>query len=274
VGGACWNVARALSTLGVPAAFAGAVSQDDLGDELATSTEQAGLDLRFLQRVAKPPFLALVPSLHPPRYFFAGGDSADLAFEPERLPEGWFAAAEVLHFGSISLVRKPLADKLLRLARQASAAGKRITFDPNWRNLMDEAYQPIFRHMVGLASDIKVSDEDLSHLLPGLTSEAALATLLDWNPHLNILYTEGAKGMRLISTERQLDQPASAVNVADTVGAGDASMAGWIAATQDDRPSEQALAFAAASAACACSHAGAHSPTLAEVQLLMAKSAL
>ncbi|WP_028535490.1 carbohydrate kinase family protein [Paludibacterium yongneupense] len=268
VGGACWNVARAVASLGVAAAFAGAVSEDDLGEELAQATAAAGLDLRFLQRAAKPPFLALVPSQHPPRYFFAGGDSADLAFDPDSLPPGWLDAAEVLHFGSISLARQPLAERLLVVARAAHARGKRITFDPNWRNLMDEAYQPVFEQMVKLASDIKLSDEDLARLLPGLSAREGLARLLQWNPSARILFTEGEKGLRLVSAGQETVQPAYPVAVADTVGAGDASLAGWIVATltAPQTTITAALAFAAASAAVACLHAGAHSPTRDEVR--------
>ncbi|WP_024301895.1 carbohydrate kinase [Pseudogulbenkiania sp. MAI-1] len=270
VGGACWNVARAVASLGVPAAFAGAVSEDDLGEELAEATLAIGLDPRFLQRAAKPPFLALVPSQHPPRYFFAGGDSADLAFDPGHLPAGWLEAAEVIHFGSISLVREPLAGRLLAIARAARAAGKRITFDPNWRNLMDAGYRTTFEEMVRLASDIKVSDEDLAQLLPDCTTEAALATLLEWNPTLRILYTEGAKGLRLLTAQQATRQAAFSVTVADTVGAGDASLAGWIVATLDAPATAEALPFAAATAAAACMHAGAHPPSRAEVEALLA----
>ena len=83
-GGAPWNVARALSRLGVSSAFAGAVSSDSLGEELHRQTEAAGLDMRFIQRVHADPLVAIVPSSHPPRYFFAG--DADLHFDPEQLP--------------------------------------------------------------------------------------------------------------------------------------------------------------------------------------------
>ena len=54
-GGAPWNVARGLARLGVESAFGGAISQDGLGDEIAWQSETAGLDTRFLQRVAADP---------------------------------------------------------------------------------------------------------------------------------------------------------------------------------------------------------------------------
>ncbi len=59
-GGADWNVARVVATLGLPSAFAGSISLDRFGDELAALSEAAGLDMRFTQRYAKPPLLAMV----------------------------------------------------------------------------------------------------------------------------------------------------------------------------------------------------------------------
>jgi fructokinase len=51
VGGATWNVARVVEKLGIHSAFAGAISCDVFGDALWAASANAGLDLRFLQRV-------------------------------------------------------------------------------------------------------------------------------------------------------------------------------------------------------------------------------
>src|SRR5471032_1814229 len=89
VGGSTWNVARAMARLGVPTAFAGAISQDVFGDALWQASEAAGLDLRFVQRLAKSPLLAIVYRTDPPSYFFIGDDSADLHFDAAQLPQVW-----------------------------------------------------------------------------------------------------------------------------------------------------------------------------------------
>src|ERR1700758_4596800 len=68
-GGSCWNVARVGARLGVPTGFAGTVSHDVFGDELMRASAQAGLDLRFIRQVERPPLLAMVASRHPPQYF-------------------------------------------------------------------------------------------------------------------------------------------------------------------------------------------------------------
>jgi len=81
-GGACWNVARVASTLGVPTGWRGSVRDDLFGGELLRKSGEAELDPRFAQRVARPPLLAIVHELSPPRYFFVG--SADLTWSSTR----------------------------------------------------------------------------------------------------------------------------------------------------------------------------------------------
>jgi fructokinase len=109
VGGSTWNVARAMARLEVPTAFAGAISRDVFGDALWRASEAARLDLRFLQRHARSPLLAIVHRTDPPSYFFVGDDSADLHFDAAQLPDGWQAHCQWAHFGGISLAREPLA---------------------------------------------------------------------------------------------------------------------------------------------------------------------
>ncbi|MBP0598415.1 carbohydrate kinase [Herbaspirillum sp. LeCh32-8] len=269
-GGACWNVARAAARLGVATGYAGSVSSDVFGQELYTLTREAGLDMRFTQQHAKAPLLAMVTSTTPPDYFFIGDDSADLHFDPERLPAGWMDQARVLHFGCISLAREPLASRLLQVAQLAAMRGKKIAFDPNWRKLMDSpSYRILLREMLALAHYVKVSDEDLERLFPGDAN--AFATLRAMAPRAEILLTLGAQGMRLHKDEQVIEQSSYKVEVVDTVGCGDASMGGWIASQlrQPDAPPQVHLQCAAADAALAAAKAGAYAATWDEVQALI-----
>ncbi|MGC2946744.1 carbohydrate kinase family protein [Burkholderia ambifaria] len=267
-GGSCWNVARVGARLGVPTAFAGTVSRDIFGDELMRRSADAGLDLRFIRQVDRPPLLAMVVSKQPPDYFFIGENSADLAFDPADLPAGALDAAEIVHVGSLGVVREPLAPRLIEVVRAARAAGKRISFDPNYRAPMAApSYRDTLRTLAGLADWIKVSDEDLRGLFPELDEAAALAQLRAWAPDATVLVTRGAAGMQLLHRDTALFQPAFATDVADTVGCGDASIGGWLA-SQLMHPGASAadhLRYAAACAAVACAHAGAYAPTAAEV---------
>ena len=265
-GGAPWNVARALSRLGVSSAFAGSISTDSLGDEIVFQSQAAALNMDFIQRVDRDSLVAIVPSSRPPRYFFAG--DADLFFDPDLMPDGWINQVELCHFSCISLARQPLAGRLIKIAQQAKEAGKRISYDPNWRNLMDSHYrEQTFPTMTALADMIKLSDEDLQQIYPGLTEHQAMDELRALNPQAQILFTRGERGMILHTPDSQLNQPAIAVKVADTVGAGDACMAGWLAAELlGIADLKERLRFSAACASISCCHAGAYAPALADVE--------
>ncbi len=270
-GGAPWNVARVLAGFGVSSAFAGAISNDVFGDAIWRASVQCGLDPRFEQRVAKSPLLAIVDSFDPVHYFFIGDDSADLHFDPALLPQHWQQHAAWAHFGGISLVREPLASRLITLARSSKAAGLRISFDPNFRVLMDERYDRNLRVMVELADVIKVSDEDLRGLFRTENLELALRTLRTWNPHALLLFTRGAEGATLFLQDRSWSARPPPIKVVDTIGAGDASMGGLLYSLMQSPHADPAhhLQFAVASAASACQVAGAGTPTLQQVKDLV-----
>lgn len=270
VGGSTWNVARSMAKLGMATGFAGAVSQDLFGQELVRASADAGLDLRLLQQYDRPPLLAIVGESMPPSYFFIGSDSADLHFDPARLPVGWSARLQWAHFGGISLARQPLAGKLLGLARQLKAQGVRISYDPNFRNNMNADYDAILHEMGQLADLIKVSDDDLRGLFRCQDAELAFTQLRAINPAATVLYTRGELGASLHIAEQTWQADAVKVAVVDTIGAGDASIAGLLysLSVHPEREHANHLHFALAAGAAACLAAGAQAPGLQQIEAL------
>ncbi|KQW43233.1 MULTISPECIES: carbohydrate kinase [unclassified Roseateles] len=273
VGGSTWNVARVMARLGLPSAFAGAISQDVFGDALWRASGEAGLDLRFLQRVKRSPLLAIVHETRPPQYFFVGDDSADLHFDAALLPAGWMAQAGWVHFGGISLARQPLSNKLLELAEDLKRAGVRISYDPNYRALMDEAYDATLKRMTALADVVKVSDEDLQGLFRTDDIAAAFDKLRALNPAATYLYTRGAAGASLHVGTASWQARVPPVEVVDTVGAGDASIASLLYSLSQraNLPPAEHLRFAVAGGAAACLGAGASPPGIELIEGLLAQ---
>ncbi|AZI41684.1 carbohydrate kinase [Deinococcus psychrotolerans] len=270
-GGAAWNVARACARLGVPSAFAGAVGQDNFGDDLVRASLEAGLDPRFLQRLPAATLMAVVYSANPPAYRFLGENSADLMFDPTHLPDGWLGSARWLHVGGISLVRWPLADTLLGLIENARAAGTKISFDPNARIVhRNPAYLPVFEAVVKRSDMLKFSDEDLAFFFAGQSEDDALRYLRGLNPRAPIIVTRGALGASLYHSSGRVDLPTVLVTVADTVGAGDALCAGILvsATEQPEALWTDHLQMGLKAAAVACSHAGAYAPTREDLNAL------
>lgn len=262
-GGAPWNVARVMARLGIASAFAGGISRDNFGAELAALTREAGLDDRFLQEFDKSGLFAFVHESSPPQYHFVGIDSADLAFDPALLPSGWERAAAWLHCGGISLTRAPLAGRLVALARRAKAAGARISFDPNYRNVMTPAYDATLAEVAAMADVIKVSDEDLRGLFRTQDEAAAMASLKALNPRAAIFLTLGAHGAELHAGTERFRQSSPKIDIVDTVGAGDASIGGLLASLMQhpDAGWDVHLRRAVATGAAACLQAGATPPS-------------
>lgn len=270
-GGSTWNVARAIAALEIPSAFAGSISRCCFGDALWQASAAAKLDLRFLQRVEQSPLLAIVAQSQPPNYFFIGDASADLFFAEELLPSGWAKHAAWVHFGGISLAREPLATRLVALAEQLHAQQVRISYDLNFRQLTNAAYLSTFERMCQLADVIKLSDEDIAGLFPNKSPSLVLHSIRAVNPKAWLLYTEGAKGAVLSTPEGAWCGAPPSVQVVDTVGAGDACIAGLIASclsSPEQSPSAH-LAYALAAGSAACQNAGATPPTRAACTALL-----
>lgn len=262
-GGAPWNMARVMACFGVHSAFGGAISRDCFGDVLWQASEQSGLDMRFLQRPAKSPLLAIVHEMHPPKYFFVGDDSADLYFDVAALPAGWDGAVRWANFGCISLARQPLAGRLVSLAERLRSQGVKISYDPNFRAMMDERYDPVFARMMAIADLIKVSDEDLRGLFRTNDEAGAFDRLRAMNPNVPILYTRGSEGAELHADEKIWRAMPPKITVVDTVGAGDCSLAGLLSSMlrHPQRGWGAHLSAAVAAGTGACLAAGATPPS-------------
>lgn len=124
---------------------------------------------------------------------------------------------------------------------------------------------------------LKVSDEDLALLYPGRTVEQFAADALAAGTPL-VVVTRGAEGAVGFTARGRVPMPPVAVEVVDTVGAGDtfqAALLTWAAETGrlspaalaqvDETALAQALDFAARAAAITCGRRGADLPRRGEL---------
>jgi fructokinase len=81
--------------------------------------------------------------------------------------------------------------------------------------------------LVGLSDVVKASDEDLAWLAPGVGPEEVAAAWLELGPGL-VVVTRGEQGAIAACRAGTFEVPPIEVEVADTVGAGDAFMAGLL----------------------------------------------
>lgn len=131
---------------------------------------------------------------------------------------------------------------------------------------------------LGMVSLVRTSRTDLAWLVPGEPPETVVERWGASGATLVVL-TLGADGAYAVGRKGSARSGARAVNVVDTVGAGDAFTAGvlaWLHRRQlceaqavgylSDEDLAEALGFASRVAALTCARAGAEPPTLAEVE--------
>jgi fructokinase len=284
-GGSPANVAVGLARLGVPARLLARIADDLLGHRLRAHLDANGVDLTFVVRAAEPTSLAIV-AVGPDgvvEYDFRVEGTADWQWRDHELDGALDGQVAALHAGSLALTMAPGADVLQRLlatARQAMT----VSYDPNCRPLLMGSPGAVLGRvetLVGLADVVKASADDLAWLLPDRPPEQVAEAWLAKGPSL-VVITLGPAG--LVAASRQagvLRRPGRAVEVVDTVGAGDTCMAALLAGLHrrgllgaDRRPALQTLDAATLTAladeavlaaAITCTRPGADPPTAAEL---------
>lgn len=195
----------------------------------------------------------------------------DLSWEP--LGDVDPTSYDVVHTGSIAAVLEPGAATVRGLLEQARGTAT-ITYDPNARPaIMGDRAESARRieALVALSDVVKVSDEDLAWLYPGVDPVAVVEEWRQRGPAV-VAVTLGADGVVAAGAAGLVEVPAVPTTVVDTVGAGDTFMAalvdGLLALGLDAVASEHlepVLARAARAAAINVARPGASPPTAAEL---------
>lgn len=282
-GGSSLNVAIGLGRLGTRVAYLGALSTDGFGRVLATQLDRAGVDHGLAEATDLPTTLAVVHVDDGGRAtygFYLDATSAVADPGPVALPDG---AALHVSFGAIGPTQAPAGQRLVALLR--AEAGRRLTcLDPNVRpsaiGTGEEAearWRAALEDAVATVDLVKVSDEDLERVAPGVDVETVAARWATCGPAL-VVVTRGPDGAVAFGPAGRVAVPGVAVDVVDTVGAGDAFTAGLLdhldAAGAASRGGlerlgaggvRSALTSAVRVAALTCTRRGADPPTAEEV---------
>jgi fructokinase len=280
MGGSPFNVAIGLARLGQPVSFLGAIGRDFGGERLVRALEEEGVRTGLAVRVDAPTTLMLVglDGRGVPSYVFYGQNGADRQLREEHLAAGTGGAA-AYHFGSYSMVVNPTGSTQ-RLLVEREHARSVISYDPNVRLRVEpdvETWRSTLRWMMPRTHLLKVSEEDLGILVPGMTIDQWARDALTAGPGL-VVVTRGAEGATGYSRQAVVQVPSVPVKVADTVGAGDtfqAALLAWAAEagrlTADglfslgERELRSALGFATRAAAVTCGRRGADMPRRGEL---------
>lgn len=224
-GGGPFNTARTIARLGLPVAFLGCLSTDTHGTELRRGLSTDGVDLSFVEATDAPTTTATagIDARGGATYRFETiGRSASL-LDRRTVALALATRPVALHVGSLGLVLEPMATALTH-AVASLEPGTLLMVDPNCRAaaITDrDSYVGRLLRVFRRADVVKASREDLDYLWPGTSSTEATEKLLGRGVRA-VLVTDGSGPVRCTTQEVAFELPVPEVDVADTVGAGDA----------------------------------------------------
>jgi fructokinase len=300
-GGASFNLSRALARQGMGVAYLNPLSRDRFGREMSAALVREGVFLAHGQAVPEPTSLAVVhlDERGHPEYAFYRQGVADRAITTQALISASLQLQQVqmVCWGCLALTPDDASIYLPWISQQQQS-GRLIVVDINMRPSVVPDLGPYRANVmsaVRFAHIIKASDEDLQYLdAPGSTSLEQANWLLQASGAHILLLTMGAQGAALVfnpSMNQRLvhGRESQAVEVADTIGAGDCFLAGflacWLDLSQakgvhaaklagmlDDDDKARLLSQALATASINVMRTGCNPPTRAEVMSRLAMS--
>lgn len=150
----------------------------------------------------------------------------DIVWDPPGRPDHLH---DLVHTGSIASYLEPGAQAVHDIV-EARADGALVTYDPNVRPTLIERREPVLQRilaMVELADVVKVSDEDLEWIDPGVPAQTIAERWLGIGPKL-VIVTAGKAGVTAFTPGLTVHAPTGDVVVADTICAGDSFMGATI----------------------------------------------
>jgi fructokinase len=284
VGGSCLNVAVGMARLGAPAGFVGGISTDLFGRMIADHAAASQVDLRYATRSEHQTTLAFVRTVAgEPQYAFydEGTATRNWIYRPGSIP---FDQIEAVHVGSTTLTNDKGAAEVLAMLDDARRSAT-ISFDPNCRPKLvkDKArYVEQMDAFAAAADIVRMSDVDFEFLYGRSDYAGRARSLIETGAGL-VVITRGNRGA--VAWHKQagmVEVAAPAVDVVDTVGAGDSFQAALLFALRatgrigtkslacmDDDGLRRVLSFAAGCAAFTCGRPGADPPRQDEIGDIM-----
>ena len=261
IGGAESNVAVALARLGTHASWIGRVGHDSLGERVLRDLRAEGIELHAVVDPDAATGLMLKErrTVETARVWYYRAGSAGSRLCPQDVPASLIAGAALLHVTGITPALSTTAHAAVAEAiRLARTAGVPVSFDVNHRATLwrgrdsGAAYRQLARE-----SAIVFAGEDEARLLaPGAAGVRELAlAIADLGPS-QVIIKLGSAGCYANINGEEHTLPAVPVRVVDTVGAGDAFVAGYLAELIDGRDVATRLRTAVTMGAFACTTAG------------------
>jgi fructokinase len=245
-GGAPANVAVGLARQGIESSFIGMVGNDPFGAHLREVIDNEGVDTtHLLSHPTARTTIAFVATRRDGKkdICFYRNPGADAQLRPEDLNPTVFDGARLFHCGSVSLSLSPCREAQFRAVKMARQHGLLISYDPNWRPSLWEDHETA-RHllwqMVPLSDIVKVADEEWEFFTGTQDLVAGAAKIRAQGPKL-VVVTRGENGAYFNCEGAHGDVSGFKAKAIDTLGAGDAFVAGLLSSLLEFKTLQEAL---------------------------------
>ncbi|MCX2748740.1 sugar kinase [Arthrobacter sp. MI7-26] len=258
-GGADSNVAIGLTRLGVGAVWVGRVGPDGLGRRVVCDIRGQGVDVRAIIDAEAPTGLMVKEKRtpHTTRVSFYRSGSAGSRLAPGDIDPELVVNAALVHItgitASISGSARETVHDVIDLARESQVP---VSFDVNHRSSLWRTGDPAATYReIAAKADIIFAGEDEAALLTGLPQddpEALAIALASGAGGPLAVVKQGAAGSLALRDGILIKRNAIRVPVIDSVGAGDAFVAGFLARYIQGNDVSSCLELATIAGAFAC----------------------
>jgi fructokinase len=257
-GGAPMNVALHLNAIGLNAAIASSVGNDDAGRKLIDFLQNSGVDTSLVQTDKTLPTSKVLVHLdenNNAKYEICepvAWDNIQLSDELAKKAQ----RSGLIIYGSLAARKQTTRETLLKLLDNDAVK----LIDVNLRHPYDK--QEVLELLLAKSDIVKLNDEELRVFanwngIEGQTEEEMIKWFVQHYKVEMLCVTRGDKGAAMFYENKFYEHPGFKVIAVDTVGAGDAFLAGLVAAYLQKKSPAEAITFACATGAFVASKAGA-----------------
>jgi 2-dehydro-3-deoxygluconokinase len=235
IAGAESNVAIGVARLGLRTAWCGRVGGDALGLAILDRLRAEGVDISRAIVEEDGWTGVLVRDRHHEQRInvaYARRGSAGSALGPGDVDADWVGSARVLHVTGITPALSATAAAAVERALDlANTAGVEVSFDVNLRRRLwaDQEAAPVLRALVPRMNVLFATEEELAVLSNNSDVRSGAEWALESGAR-TVVIKRGAEGAIAFGRDETVEAQGHRVSPVDPVGAGDAFVAGYLAA--------------------------------------------
>lgn len=260
IGGAESNVAVALARLGASVTWLGRIGADGLGDRILRELRGEGIDVQAIRDPAPTGLMVKEQRTSTAtRVAYYRRDSAGSHLATSDLAAARIGSAAVLHVTGITpALSETAADAVRSAIADAVDAGVAVSFDVNHRGSLwgERNAASVYRELAASATILFAGEDEARLIAPDADGAEQLATAIAALGPREVVIKRGAAGCLALIDGTVHVRAAVPIHPVDTVGAGDAFVAGYLAERLLGLPADARLATAVAMGAFACLNPG------------------